>query len=164
MSTTITAAIQILSSTTLTTGFGQLNPSIGVTKSFTHGTGNNQADQTYFADLLVASSGTPKDLDLIGGGLTQPDGAAFAPVEINRMTITNNHATATLTVGGGSNPWVSWLGGTTPTVKIPPGGTICMIAPNDGWAVTAGSADGLRISTDSGTNVPVTIELLGRSA
>lgn len=164
MSTALTGALQVNSNASLVTGFGTLQPAIPVNQSYSQGTGNNQFDQVYFGDLSVVNSGTPKDLDLIGGGLTQPDGSAFAPVKIVEMIIVNKDATQTLTIGGGSNPWVSWLGGTTPTVVIPPSGHLSISAPLGGWAVTAGSADILRISTGAGTNVPFTIALKGRSA
>lgn len=72
-----------------------------------------------------------------------------------------------LTIGGGTNPFTGFLGGTTPTVgPIGPGGFFfigCPSATGVG-AVTAGSADVLRIANGAGGTAVYQLAILARSA
>lgn len=163
MSTTLTASFGVNLAAQLVTLYGNLTPALKNTLNFAFGTGSNQADQIYIQELAVVAAGTPKDIDLVGGGLTQPDGAAFAPAKIVGLGILNLSAAQILTVGAGSNPWISWLLATGDGVKIGKSGWLSFANPVDGFAVTAGTADILRIASDGGSNVPFILMLLGRS-
>lgn len=119
-------------------------------------------------DLLWEDTGslvaTTVDIDL-AGVLTDVFGAATSFVEITGLIIKNNTTTTahTLTIGGGSNPWITWLGATGDKVVIGPSGHISLGNPVDGYAVTAGTGDILRL--DSGANtISYTIQILGRSS
>lgn len=120
------------------------------------------------ADLVWSSSGTltatTLDLDLNGALTTKVTGAVnFAKLSLIRI---KNKATATganLLVGGGINPIASLWGSAGDILKIPPGGAVTLEAPIDGYAVTASTADILRL--DSGTaTIPYEILIVGRTA
>lgn len=75
--------------------------------------------------------------------------------------------TTALTIGGGSNPVVGFLGGTTPTIgPIRPGGFVFIACPDAAGigAVTAGTGDILRIANASGAAAVYQIAILGRTA
>jgi hypothetical protein len=75
--------------------------------------------------------------------------------------------TTDLTIGAGSNPFLGFLGGTTPTIgPIKPGGVLCIAAPDAAGigTVTASTADILRIANSSGAAATYQIAILARSA
>ena len=127
-----------------------------------NGTGANQANLVYSASGSLAA--TTLDLDLNGSLTTTVTGA----VNFDKITaiVVRNKATTTgytLKVGAGSNPiaacWIAAGDGAT----IGAGGCLVLTAPVDGFAVTAGTADILRL--DSGANtVAYEVLLIGRSA
>lgn len=62
-----------------------------------------------------------------------------------------------------ANPFVDWVGGTTPTVKIGPAGCIFLSSSIDGYTVTASSADQLKIANPSGAvSVVVKVTIIGK--
>lgn len=83
------------------------------------GTGAGQADLSWFGERTVAS-GANDDIDLVGG-LTDTFGNAIAMAELVGLILINapktgDANTTNLTIGGGSNPFTGFLGGTTPTL------------------------------------------------
>ena len=72
-----------------------------------------------------------------------------------------------LTIGAGTNPWRGVLGGTSPTIgPIKPGGFVmigCGGADGIG-AVTANTADILRVANSSGASATYQIVILARTA
>jgi hypothetical protein len=74
--------------------------------------------------------------------------------------------TNNVVVGGGSNPVINYLGGTTPTVNVRPGGWFMIFSPDaTAYAVTAGTGDILQVANSgAGTTVTYDVVLVGSSA
>lgn len=146
-------------------------PDLTVAYSTTDGTGANQADIIWLDERTVAT-GASDDIDL--APITNAVGVSQTPVEIVGIIIINAPKsgvanTTNLTVGVGTNPVTpAFLGGTTPTVgPIRPGG-IFMIWNSENaagyGAVTATTADILRVTNSAGASATYQIAFVGRSA
>ena len=138
--------------------------------SFANGTAANQADIAYVAERTV-TSGANDDIDL-AGVLTDALGATITAAELVALMIINKAKdgtanTTNLTIGGGSAPVTGFLGGTTPTIgPIPPGGVVMLASPGATGlgAVTATSADILRVANSAGATAKYVVAILARSA
>lgn len=111
------------------------------------GTGPNQA-QRHYSTTNTLSASTPVSIDLTA--VTTSDGTTgFA--HVRGLFIYNDDPTNVITFGGGSNPFVPFLGGTSPTVVIQPGTCQPFQKPlgTNGWAVSSGSKV---VQLDPGTN------------
>lgn len=122
-----------------------------------------KADLMYTATRTLAASAT-EDLDL-AGVLTNGFGATFTATEILAIVVeaaTGN--TNNVVVGGASlNAFVGPFGASTHTLAVKPGQYIALI-DNQGWTVTAGTGDLLRVAnSSSGTGVTYTIAVIARS-
>jgi len=134
------------------------------------GTGAGQADLSWFGERTVAS-GANDDIDLVGG-LTDTFGNAIAMAELVGLILINapktgDPNTTNLTIGGGSNPFTGFLGGTTPTLgPIVPNAMVMLAAGGAAGlgAVTADTGDILRIANAAGAEAKYQIGLIGRSA
>lgn len=138
---------------------------IEIAKSLTSGTGTDQGDLIW-SDTRSVASGTPDDLDIVGG-LTGAFGNALSMVKPIFILIRNNSTTTGqyLSVGAdGAAAFVSgYMGGTTPTRTVQPGGFDCWYSPIDAGAATGGSTDVLQIASASGT-ISYSIVIIARSA
>jgi hypothetical protein len=56
-----------------------------------------------------------------------------------------------ITVGGSTNPFISWLNATGDGIRVGPGGFLAFWGPIDGFTTTAATADILTIAPASGT-------------
>ncbi len=138
--------------------------------ALTDGTDANQAD-ILFADQRTVASGANDDIDL-AGALADAYGATIDAAEIVAIFLINAPRsgaanTTALTIGGGSNPFVGFLGGTTPTVGPIQPGNFVMIGGGHAsglGAVAGGSADVLRVSNASGAAATYQIMIFARSA
>ena len=145
-------------------------PNVALQTMLRNGTGANQADILY-ANARTVASNSNDDIDL-AGVLTDAFGATIAAAEIVSVLIINAPATGTanttdLTIGVGSNPFLGFLGGTSPTIgPIKPGGVFMIGAGNAAGVgtVTAGSADILRIANSTGASATYQIAIVARSA
>ena len=146
------------------------NGSLSYSQVLSNGTTANKADLSYVAEITVATAAN-SDLDL-AGVLTDALGNTVTAAEIVAIMVKNvaldgTANTTDLTIGGGSNPVVGFMGGTTPTIgPIKPGGMV-MLAAGDAaglGAVTAGTGDILRIANSSGATAKFQIAILARSA
>lgn len=154
-----------------TNDFGGPNytPELMAVIDLASGTGADQSD-LIFADERTVASGANDDLDL-AGVLASSLGATLTFVNITAILLVNKPRSGTnttnLTIGGGTNPFVGFLGGTTPTIgPIRPGGVVllsCGAATGIG-AVTAGTGDILRIANSAGASATYQIVIVGRSA
>ena len=142
------------------------NPIFEKTLSFLQGTGLNQADRL-FVDERTVNASSNDDIDL-AGVLTDIYGQTITNAELAALLIYSEPTNlSNLTVGLGSNPFLGFLGGTTPTLgPIRPGGLFLLASPDAAGigTVGAGSSDILRIANGSGGTATYTIGLLGRSA
>lgn len=149
---------------------GVFAPTIRKILEFTDGTTANAADIVFFDQRTVATASND-DLDL-AGALSDAFGGTITMAEVVAVLVINGPITGSanttdLTIGAGTNPFLGFLGGTTPTVgPIGPGGVFYIACPDAGGlgAVTGGSADVLRIANSSGASATYQIAILGRSA
>lgn len=128
------------------------------------GTDELEADIVYSKIGTIAASSS-ETLDLTD--LTDDLGNAIVFAEIVAIGIyadpgnTNNVIVGASTVAA----WTGPFGTTTHTLAIPPRGCVVLTAPNDGWAVTDGVADRLRLRNSGGsTDVTYSMIIVGRSA
>lgn len=172
MSVSAEFTMKLSVASTGTTVFGQTpqwSGEIGHLLSLSHGTTAGKFDLLYIGERTVASA-TNDDID-ISGVLVAPHGGVVTAVELVGVVIVNKKKdgtanTTTLSLGGGSNPVVGFLSGTTPVVtNIGPGGTFVLVSPDASGlgAVTAGTGDILRIANSSGASAVYQIALLART-
>lgn len=138
--------------------------------SLVAGTSASQADQL-FMDFRSVGDGADDDIDL-AGVLTDVFGTTLTMVEMVGLFVINGQDdaaanTTDLTIGIGSNPFVGFLGGTTPTIgPLKPGAAI-MLAAGDAaglGTITATTADILRIGNSAGAANNYSIGIVARSA
>lgn len=172
MPLTSTMKVSLSARQTGTNDFGTplFTPELSAVLSLADGTVANTADLIFVDERTVASASND-DLDL-AGVLANALGGTLTFVEIVAILIINRSKagvanTTNLTIGGGTNPFVGFLGGTTPTVgPIRPGGVFFLASPADVGigTVTAGTGDILRIANSSGAAATYQIAIIGRSA
>jgi hypothetical protein len=120
---------------------------------FKHGTGAQQCNQVWEDnDGQIAASGTA-NIDLSSATTTDDygDPVAFTALKYVRIQNTSSNLGTTLRIGGGTNAWAGPLGATN-TYDLKPGEVQWIDLTAAGWAVTAGTADILRIQNLDGVN------------
>lgn len=145
-------------------------PILDLTQTLADGTLANQADLIYAAQRSV-TTGANDDIDL-AGVLTDAFGVTITFAELVGILLLNKPITGAanttdLTIGLGSNPFLGFLGGTTPTIgPIKPGGAFMLFAGDAAGigTVTAATADILRIANSAGATNNYQIGIIGRSA
>lgn len=135
---------------------------------FLSGTGADHVDILYAAERTFLSS-TADTLDL-AGVLVNALGDTITAVEIVGLIIVNKSKagvrnTVPLTIGAGTNPWISWLIATGDGVKVGPGGLLALIAPDASGlgTVTASTGDILTVTPGAAAGA-YQIMILGRTA
>ena len=135
----------------------------GANYLLTDGTGANQANQL-FTDIRTLTASSTEDLDL-SGVLLNAYGTACVFTKIKAIIVTAAAAnTNDVLVGGAAATQVtSFFGDVTDVVKVKPGGMFMLVAPDaTGYAITAGTADLLKVANSAGgTSVTYTIVLIG---
>lgn len=130
------------------------------------GVTNLNADLAYGATETIAASGNTV-LDFgTGGGLVDPFGDPFEPVEMVLLFVYAATANTNNVVIGAnaSEPFLMGLAGTTPTEAVKPGGFWMSFAPA-GFAVVNNTNDKLKfLNSAGGTPVDFSILAIGRSA
>lgn len=168
MANSLSTLLSVILRPTLTTdNVGSYAPSIELNKSYPSGTSADQMDRLYINTRTIAASGSPQDLDLAGGSLLDPDQQALTFVKITTIIVRSLAANAgeIISVGGGSNPFISWLIATGDGIKIGKDGLFLIHVPStDAFTVTPGTGDILRLSVNTGTNVQAAVAIVGRSA
>lgn len=134
----------------------------------TNGVGAGQADKIFHDQRTLAASAN-EDLDLNGAGLTDAFGAALAFVKVKAVIVSAAAANPNpITLGGAAaNGFISWVGSATDKVSIRPGATLALIAgaaDASGYAVTAATADLLRVTAGAGGNHTYDVIVIGTSA
>ena len=148
----------------------KFTPLVQKVQKIADGTAANQADILY-ANERTVTTGADDDIDL-AGVLTDAFGSTITAAELVALIVINQQQDGTanttdLTIGNGSNPFVGFLGGTTPTVgPIKPGGCFMLFAGDAAGigTVTATTADILRITNSAGASATYQIAILARSA
>lgn len=142
------------------------NPTISRLLAFTNGTLAKQADVMY-ADRLTIAGGANSDIDLLSA-VANAAGVNVAAVEVSMIVVASAPANTTVvTIGGApANAYVGPFGAATDTVKVRPNGIFVVAVDDDAGlgAVTAGTADILRVANAAGASAVVDIMIIGRSA
>lgn len=167
MATTLTATLAMSLSAVLEKGLdvgsAEYPANLGITNSFTNGTGANQANEL-FTDTRTLTASTAENLDL-AGVLLDAFGATLTFTKIKAIVITAAAANTNDVVVGGhaTAAFAPMFGATTNTVVVKPGGTFIIVAPDaNGYAVTATTADMLTVTNGgAGTSVTYTIAIVG---
>jgi hypothetical protein len=135
-------------------------------KQITDGVGENQMNLIW-SDTRSLNATASEDLDL-AGGLTSGLGATLTFARVKELAIVNNTTTAGffLEVGGAaSNAWSTPFGSTNDVIKVAPGGCLKLSAPSAaGYAVTAGTADILKINNPNASSISYSILIGGANA
>ncbi len=124
--------------------------------TFSNGTGANQAN-LLFADKRTLAASASETLNL--NSLTDPVGSSinFATVKFIKIRADKANTNNVVVGNAGSTPFLGPLGGTTPTVTIPPGGVALFTAPPAGW--TTASANNLKVA-NSGAGTGVVYQIM----
>lgn len=128
------------------------------------GSGAGQANLVWH-DLRTVAAGANDDLLLsalpqsIFGNTVNLDFAAVKGILIvNASTTTGDE----LLVGAApTHAWSAPLGSATDKVRVPANSCLLLVNQNDGWTVTPGSADTLRIANLTGDDIPYKIVIVG---
>lgn len=131
--------------------------------SLAFGTGNQQAKE-WFHDTRTITAGANDDIDL-AGGLTNPFGTTlnFAVIKAIIIIIDAHDGTLSLRVGpqGVANAWQGWQGGVAAGNYDTVMEWLVHVNSYAGWAVTAGTADILRINNPGAGSVTYHLWLIG---
>jgi len=132
-----------------------------VNQAFANGTAADQANQMYVDTRTIAGSSND-DIDL-AASLVDELGATITFTSIKGFLITSDAANGdVLNIGAGTNAFFSFFGDTTDILKVHPGGTAMLVNPTAaGYAVTASTADILRIANADASSATYTIYLIG---
>jgi hypothetical protein len=163
----LTAAFLLKVSSVLTSPLDLSTPDDPLSKDYSQnlsdGNGANQAQQQWHDQRTIAPSGND-DLDL-AGVLTNAFGALVTFTKIKALIIRGAAANANDVVVGGAaaNQLLTLFGSATDKVKVKPGGILILLAPDaNGYGVTAGTGDILRIANGgAGTSVTYDIIVIG---
>ena len=140
-------------------------PIFTLNATLAEGTAANQFNNVWAdeARTLAATTGDTFDLS---GTITNSLGETIDFTKVRTLIVQNNstHTSCTLSVGPGTTNGVSTVwAGTTPTNTVRPNGGLLLIHAPDvtGHAVTAGSADTIRVYNNGSTTATYTIMTLG---
>lgn len=131
-------------------------------QTFANGTGASQANQIWTDSREISGSGND-DLDM-ATSLTNAFGTTLTFTSIKGIIISAASANGgNIEVGAeGTNPFASFFGDATDQLVIAPGGFFGLVNPAaDGYAVTAGTGDILRIANTDGSAVNYDIMIIG---
>ncbi len=139
-------------------------PAVGYTLA--DGNGNLQA-QAHWTDARTLAAGANDDLDL-SGGLTGPLGDPFTLLTVRLVIVQINSPDGTkkLRVGpqGATGAAQLGFGGVAATNYVETDTFLVLSRPYGGWAVTATTADILRINNPSAVSVTYTIYVAGTTS
>lgn len=131
--------------------------------SFANGTGANQANAG-FADIRTLTASATENLDL-SGALLDAFGNTLLFTKIKAMVVlaASTNTNDVLVGGAASNGFITPFADATDVIKVKPGGLAVLVAPDaNGYAVTAGTGDILKVANSAGsTSVTYTIILIG---
>ena len=139
-----------------------------VAQTVANGSGVSQASGAFASEFTVTTGGITVSL----ANSTDPLGAAGDDVpssdpeglKLRAILVENRDPAATgnfITVAPGSNGLTSWIGGTTPTVRVPPGGLLLATMPDGLDAMNDGVDDELLFTADTASVVTRLTYLFG---
>jgi hypothetical protein len=164
MSKTLAATLKVnvsgLFADAIDLGLVSLSLNYTADSRLSNGSGANQA-QSFFGDQRTLAASASENLDL-SGGLTDVFGAAIAFTKIKAILVkaSADNVNDVVVGGHGAAAAASFFGDATDKVKVKPGGTMLLIAPDaNGYAVTAATGDLLTVA-NSGAGTGVTYDIL----
>lgn len=130
--------------------------------SWASGVGASQSDIVWGDERTIAASGTD-DLDLSGSLVGALGTVVFARVKLLVVIASAGNTNNVVVGGAASAQFVGPFGAAAHTIAVPPGGPFLIGNPSAaGWAVTATTADLLRIANGgAGTGVTYKILIIG---
>lgn len=137
---------------------------VSIAQQFTDGVGQDQAQRIWTDLRTIAPSGTD-DIDLSGVLLDPTTGLAITLTKVKAIIVKAAAANVNdVQVGAAAaNQFLGPFGSATDKIKVKPGGTLVLIAPDaNGYAVVAATGDLLRFTNGAaGTSVDYTLYLIG---
>ena len=130
--------------------------------TLTDGTGSSQIKKI-FRDQRTVSAASNDDIDL-AGGLVDAFGLTITLTKLRMLLVLNNNTTAgdVLHIGAaGTNPMSTIFADTTDKLIVGPSGLALLYSPVDGYTVTGGSADVLRIRNPGANSISYNIYIAG---
>lgn len=156
-----TVDLTVKADLTSTVGLAETTAPVKLVRLLTllNGDGANQARVVWSGERTLAPSAS-ENLDLAGGGLTDPFGVAFAPVKVRAIIISAASANTNNVVVGGNANSVPFETPVTATRAIQPAGLYVFAQPGlAGVPVTAGTGDIVQVA-NSGAGTPVTYSIV----
>ena len=148
---TVKAAVSAQYANALEFGGVEQTLKYGASHAFTDGSGANQA-QKLFTDQRTLAASDNETLDL-SGVLTDVFGATLTLTKIKAILVkaADGNTNNVIVGGAASNAWIGPFGDASDTVAVKPGGTMMLVAPDaNGYAVTAGTGDLLKVANSAG--------------
>lgn len=149
---TVYVGIKAEQTTTLDLGGGTIAIGPNDTKiTLENGTATGQASKIFSDQRTLAASATESlDLaaslvDALGSTLT------FATIKAIYIKASADNTNDVIVGGAASNAFYGPFDAADNTVQVKPGGAMLLVAPKTGWAVTASTADILKIANSAGT-------------
>ncbi len=131
-----------------------------------NGTGANQADLV-FRDQRTLALSTSENLDL-AGSLTDAYGTTitFARIKMIYVKAASDNGGNIVVGGAAANTFVGFFANSSDKINLTAGQMLQVTAPDaTGWAVTAGTADILKVENDDGSDTGTyDIVIVGASA
>ena len=168
LTTRLSIAASAIQTATLDLGTAQAQLAKSYTFDLANGTAAGQADRVFHDTRTLAASAN-EDLDL-AGVLVDALGVTLTFARIKGLIVAAAAANTNNVIVGGaaSNGFISWVGASTHTITLRPGAVLTLMAGAadvTGYAVTAATADLLRIANSAGsTTVTYDITIIGASA
>lgn len=133
------------------------------TVALANGVGAQQADKVFSAQYSIATGAT-QSIDVVGS-LTDAMGVAFTPARIKALYIGSAAANTTNLTLFGDAASVPFLNTAATTITLRPGGAILLCNPDaTAFAVTATTADIIKIVNAAGATAVVDVVIIGCSA
>jgi len=148
-----------------TVGLATASVPLSITKqiALTNGVGASQADQIYTNTYAIATAGT-QSID-VKASLLDALGAAFTPAKLKAIYIYSQPANTTVLTLFGDAASVPILNTAATTSTLLPGGVFLVVQPPlAGIAVTAATADIIKIVNAAGATANVDVILVGTSS
>lgn len=124
-----------------------------------YGTDVDQAN-TVFHTIETLATGASVLFDMTGS-LSDGFGSLVSMTKVKLVAIAHLGTVGTLTFGGGSNAMTSFWATAGDALKIPPDGGILLLAPDaTGYAVTAGTAENIRVLHNGDTAQDIQFEII----
>jgi len=164
LQTNIAAAIQVIFTGGADLGANAFNLDKFGDISLSPGVASKQADLV-FADKRTLAGLTTEDLDLAGGSLSDPVGTALTFVKVKALLIRAAAGNVgNIRVGGDVNAALLGFVAANDQIDIPAEGVLLLVAPGDGYTVTAGTGDILQIENTGASSADYDIVVIGTSA